>query len=103
MNCKFVVKSTVLKNIFHFSSQVVKLVSQTFNYPRIDRQKARVKRAIMEQFPTVGMRFNRVGLPPKVRAKKSIYIGSQVTKTNGLFSYLFNCIKNTKLHTYVTK
>lgn len=46
--------------------QVVKLVSETFNYPRIDREKARMKRAIMEQFPNVGLRFNRIGLPPKV-------------------------------------
>lgn len=41
-------------------------MSETFNYLRIDRQKARVKRAIMEQFPNVGLRFNRIGLPPKV-------------------------------------
>ncbi|XP_060517840.1 phosphatidylinositol 4-kinase type 2-alpha isoform X2 [Cylas formicarius] len=47
-------------------TKVVKLVSETFNYLRIDRQKARVKRAIMEQFPNVGLRFNRIGLPPKV-------------------------------------
>jgi phosphatidylinositol 4-kinase type 2 len=47
-------------------TRVVKLVSETFNYPRIDRQKARMKRAIMEQFPNVGLRFNRIGLPPKV-------------------------------------
>ncbi|XP_066143600.1 phosphatidylinositol 4-kinase type 2-beta [Euwallacea fornicatus] len=47
-------------------TKVVKLVSDTFNYLRIDRQKARVKRAIMEQFPNVGLRFNRIGLPPKV-------------------------------------
>ncbi|KAJ8915626.1 hypothetical protein NQ315_003410 [Exocentrus adspersus] len=47
-------------------TRVVKLVSETFNYLRIDRQKARVKRAIMEQFPNVGLRFNRIGLPPKV-------------------------------------
>lgn len=33
---------------------------------RIDRQKARMKRAIMEQFPNVGLRFNRIGLPPKI-------------------------------------
>lgn len=46
-------------------TRVVKLVSETFNYPRIVRQKARIKRSIMEQFPNVGVRFNRVGLPPK--------------------------------------
>lgn len=47
-------------------TRIVKLVSETFNYPRIDRQKARVKRAILEQFPHVGLRFNRIGLPPKI-------------------------------------
>ncbi|KAF5277817.1 hypothetical protein FQR65_LT03798 [Abscondita terminalis] len=47
-------------------TKVVKLVSETFHYPRIDRQKARMKRAIMEQFPNVGLRFNRIGLPPKI-------------------------------------
>lgn len=46
-------------------TRVVKLVSETFHYPRLDRQKARMKRAIMEQFPNVGLRFNRIGLPPK--------------------------------------
>jgi hypothetical protein len=46
--------------------QVVKLVSETFNYPRLDREKARMKRAIMEQFPNVGRHFNRIGLRPKV-------------------------------------
>ncbi|KRT81313.1 hypothetical protein AMK59_5896 [Oryctes borbonicus] len=46
-------------------TRVVKLVSDTFNYLRIDRQKARMKRAIMEQFPNVGLRFNRIGLSPK--------------------------------------
>lgn len=44
----------------------MRLVSETFNYPRIDRQKTRVKKAITEQFPTMGLRFNRIGLPPKV-------------------------------------
>jgi phosphatidylinositol 4-kinase type 2 len=41
-------------------------VSETFNYPRIDREKARVKHAIMEQFPNLGRHFNRIGLRPKV-------------------------------------
>lgn len=44
--------------------QVVKQVSETFNYPRIDRERTRLKRAINEQFPN--LRFNRMGLPPKV-------------------------------------
>lgn len=48
------------------NTRVVKLVSKTFNYPRLDRQKARMKQAIMDQFPTVGSHFNRIGLPPKV-------------------------------------
>ncbi|GBP83052.1 Phosphatidylinositol 4-kinase type 2-beta [Eumeta japonica] len=43
---------------------VVKLVSETFNYLRIDRERSRLKRAITEQFPN--LRFNRMGLPPKV-------------------------------------
>lgn len=46
-------------------TKVVKLVSETFNYPRIDREKARVKHAIMEQFPNLGRHFNRIGLRPK--------------------------------------
>ncbi|XP_063231558.1 phosphatidylinositol 4-kinase type 2-alpha isoform X2 [Bacillus rossius redtenbacheri] len=46
-------------------TKVVKLVSETFNYPRIDRQKSRVKRVITEHFPNVGRHFNRISLPPK--------------------------------------
>lgn len=48
------------------NTRVVKLVSEVFNYPRLVRQKARMKQAIMDQFPTVGSHFNRIGLPPKV-------------------------------------
>ncbi|XP_015610220.1 phosphatidylinositol 4-kinase type 2-alpha [Cephus cinctus] len=48
------------------NTRVVKLVSVTFNYPRFDRQKARMKQVIMDQFPTVGSHFNRIGLRPKV-------------------------------------
>ncbi|XP_015523795.1 phosphatidylinositol 4-kinase type 2-alpha isoform X1 [Neodiprion pinetum] len=48
------------------NTRVVKLVSETFYYPRIDRQKARMKRAIMEAMPIVGSHFNRIGLPPKI-------------------------------------
>jgi phosphatidylinositol 4-kinase type 2 len=47
-------------------TKVVQLVSETFNYPRIDREKTRVKRVINEQFPIVGRHFNRIGLRPKV-------------------------------------
>ncbi|XP_045486947.1 phosphatidylinositol 4-kinase type 2-beta isoform X2 [Pieris rapae] len=45
-------------------TRMVKLVSETFNYLRIDRERSRLKRAITEQFPN--LRFNRMGLPPKV-------------------------------------
>ena len=47
-------------------SQVVHLASETFNYLRIDRDKARVKSVISEHFPKVGRHFHRIGLPPKV-------------------------------------
>lgn len=46
--------------------QVVYLASETFHYLRIDREKARAKRALSEHFPKVGRRFHRIGLPPKV-------------------------------------
>ena len=46
--------------------QVVHLASETFNYLRIDRDKARVKSVISEHFPKVGRHFHRIGLPPKV-------------------------------------
>ena len=49
-----------------FSFQVVHLASETFNYLRIDRDKARVKSVISEHFPKVGRHFHRIGLPPKV-------------------------------------
>ncbi|XP_023245039.1 phosphatidylinositol 4-kinase type 2-alpha [Copidosoma floridanum] len=48
------------------NTRVVKLVSKTFNYVRIDREKARMKQAILEQFPAVASHFNRIGLPPKI-------------------------------------
>lgn len=44
-------------------TRVVRLVSDTFNYPRIDRQKAKIKRTIKERMPTA--RFKRMTLPPK--------------------------------------
>ncbi|OXA43950.1 Phosphatidylinositol 4-kinase type 2-alpha [Folsomia candida] len=46
-------------------TKVVRLVSETFNYVRLDREKARAKRAVIERFPSLGRRFNRIGLPPK--------------------------------------
>lgn len=42
----------------------MRLVSETFNYPRLDRQKAKLKRTIKEHYPAA--RFNRMTLPPKV-------------------------------------
>lgn len=45
-------------------TRVVRLVSDTFNYPRIDRQKAKIKRTIKERVPAA--RFKRMTLPPKI-------------------------------------
>lgn len=45
-------------------TKVVRLVSETFNYLRIDRQKAKLKKTIKERYPAA--RFNRMSLPPKV-------------------------------------
>lgn len=45
-------------------TRVVRLVSETFNYPRIARQKAKLKKTIKEHYPAA--RFNRMSLPPKV-------------------------------------
>lgn len=45
-------------------TRVVRLVSETFNYPRIDRQKAKIKRTIKERVPAA--RFKRMTLPPKI-------------------------------------
>lgn len=47
-------------------TKIVKLVSKTFNYVRLDREKARMKQAILDQFPAVASHFNRIGLPPKI-------------------------------------
>lgn len=44
-------------------TRVVRLVSETFNYPRIDRQKAKLKKTIKDHYPSA--RFNRMSLPPK--------------------------------------
>ena len=48
------------------NTKVVRLASETFNYMRIDREKARAKKVIGEKFPKVGRHFNRMGLPPKL-------------------------------------
>lgn len=47
-------------------TKVVRLASDTFNYLRIDREKARAKKMVSEHFPKVGRHFHRLGLPPKV-------------------------------------
>jgi len=47
-------------------TKVVKLASETFNYLRIDVEKARAKKVVSEHFPKVGRKFRRIGLPPKV-------------------------------------
>jgi len=47
-------------------TKMVKLVSETFNYSRIDREKSHVKKIVYDRFPSVGRRFHRIGLPPKV-------------------------------------
>ena len=54
----------------HYSFQVVRLASETFNYLRIDREKARAKRLVAERFPKVGRHFHRIGLSPKVNYSK---------------------------------
>ncbi|XP_018421645.1 PREDICTED: phosphatidylinositol 4-kinase type 2-beta isoform X1 [Nanorana parkeri] len=47
-------------------TKVVLLVSETFNYSAIDRAKSRGKKYALEKVPTVGRKFHRIGLPPKV-------------------------------------
>ena len=44
--------------------QVVKLSAESFNYLAIDRVKSRTKQNLAHRFPN--MRFDRIGLPPKV-------------------------------------
>jgi phosphatidylinositol 4-kinase type 2 len=46
-------------------TNVVRLVSGTFNYSAIDRAKSRTKKNVNERFPSVGRHFHRLGLPPK--------------------------------------
>ncbi|XP_073441369.1 phosphatidylinositol 4-kinase type 2-beta isoform X1 [Dendrobates tinctorius] len=47
-------------------TKAVWLVSETFNYSAIDRAKSRGKKYALEKVPTVGRKFHRIGLPPKV-------------------------------------
>lgn len=51
--------------------KVVWLVSETFNYSAIDRAKSRGKKYALEKVPKVAKKFNRIGLPPKVRLKRT--------------------------------
>lgn len=46
-------------------TKVVKLSAPTFNYSAIDRAKSATKQNVNNRFPSVGRRFNRIGLPPK--------------------------------------
>lgn len=73
MNCKFPVEimrnSELCLTLFNF--KVVWLVSETFNYSAIDRAKSRGKKYALEKVPKVAKKFNRIGLPPKVRSKIS--------------------------------
>lgn len=48
-------------------TKVVRLAAPTFNYSKMDRAKADTKRRIMDRYPTIGRKFHRIGLPPKVR------------------------------------
>ncbi|KAM5272240.1 phosphatidylinositol 4-kinase type 2-beta [Ctenodactylus gundi] len=47
-------------------TKVVWLVSDTFNYSAIDHAKARGKKYALEKVPSVGRKFHRVGLSPKI-------------------------------------
>ncbi|KAM4016887.1 phosphatidylinositol 4-kinase type 2-beta isoform 2-T2 [Anomaloglossus baeobatrachus] len=47
-------------------TKAVWLVSETFNYSAIDRAKSRGKKYALEKVPTVGRKFHRIGLPPKI-------------------------------------
>jgi len=47
-------------------TKMVRLASDTFNYTRIDREKAHLKQIVSERFPKVGRKFHRLGLHPKV-------------------------------------
>ena len=55
---------------FICSKQVVRLSSVTFNYSKIDIQKARAKKAVSARFPNVAKRFMKMGLPRKVKNQK---------------------------------
>lgn len=52
------------------NTRIVRLVAETFNYARIDRQKAKLKKRIKEHYPSA--HFNRMSLPLKVH-KENIF------------------------------
>lgn len=69
-------------------TRVVRLVSETFNYPRIDRQKAKLKKTIKEHYPSA--RFNRMTLPPKVSlASMKLFIFRKI-----FLFFMDNYVKN---------
>lgn len=67
-------------------TRVVRLVSETFNYPKIDRQKAKLKKRIKEHYPEV--RFNRMTLPPKVNNTQNL----SYFQNFHLFTLLWLCV-----------
>jgi hypothetical protein len=46
-----------LEDFTIFYVQVVKLASETFNYPRIDIEKSKAKKIVLEHFPKVRIVF----------------------------------------------
>jgi len=45
---------------------VVRLSSESFHYTKLDKMKAQAKAEFSQRFPSVGRRFRRIGLPPKI-------------------------------------
>ena len=64
--------------------QVVRLASETFNYSPIDRAKARTKKFTLEKFESIGRRFHRIGLPPKVKFLFKFILVYQSSRESGL-------------------
>ena len=54
------------------NTRVVRLVAETFNYARLDRQKAKLKKRIKEHYPSA--HFNRMSLPLKVSWEALMFI-----------------------------
>lgn len=68
-------------------TRVVRLVSETFNYLRIDRQKAKLKKTIKEHYPSA--RFNRMSLPPKVNLNKQLNHSNAYLETTVFCIYYY--------------